>query len=439
MGLFSLFKKSTGQPKRDEPPARGPGDDAARLAANTEAQVRQREIARATAMKIDAIEAAMVSDIFNTPEPSWNSGPRRAPRKPRQEPGAASPMLAQLEGQTTLLLGAEELPTVAAAAQTSPVVEETAMLYANNQIELAERMLVASLADAGNDRTVWWMLFDLYQVTARQEQFDDLSIDYASKFETSPPAWIDPPTHARDEPAYCGVMPTQAFSGMLDGAIEPALDRLQALAADSPVLRLEFNRVTGVEPAGCTLLLRCLQALQARHCELIVVAAAELAGQIRAILRVGRRDDTQASWLLLLELLQLLNREKEFEETSMDYCVTFEESPPSFTTPKKVATAARQYASASSDRFMLPAIVDGDSGALLSAIKAYAAQCDAIVFDCSRLTRIDCNTAAGLLAFLKELAFDGKKIEFRDLNHLVAALLRLLDFSGMVRIFPRRY
>ena len=66
MGLFSIFKKG----KVEESIVETDDADAARLAANSELERQraqqsdlQREIARATAMKIDAIEAAMAADI----------------------------------------------------------------------------------------------------------------------------------------------------------------------------------------------------------------------------------------------------------------------------------------------------------------------------------------------------------------------------------------
>src|SRR5262249_17648414 len=152
--------------------------------------------------------------------------------------------------------------------------------------------------------------------------------------------------------------------------------------------------------------------------ELIVAAAPELSSQIRAILEVGRRDEGEAPWLLHLELLRLQNREKDFEEASMDYCVTFEVSPPPFVAPSNVPNATKQAAAASSDRFMLPQLIDGDLTALLAAISGYADQYPALVFDCSRLARIEFGTAGQLLARLKELAEDGRRIEFREVNHL---------------------
>ena len=404
MGLFSLFKRNT-------PTAPVPS----RLADDGEAQRRQRDIARATALKIDAIESDMSFDIFNTPEPAWRSAPAH---------------LGDTQPDDNDPFADEELPAL--APQTAPVVEEIAILFANQQTAVAQQMLLASLAD---ERTLWWMLFDLYQVTGQQEPFDDLSIDYASKFETSPPAWVAPAPPAAGA-AFAGIMPTLALVGILDAGIAPQLERWHLLAAAHPVLRVELGRITAVEPAGCALLLQSLKALQ-QQCELVVVAALDLATRIRAVIRVGRRDDTEAPWLLLLELLQLLKREKEFEETSMDYCVTFEVSPPAFIAPGKVAIAAPQPASAAPDRFMLPLVIEGNTDALLAAVNAYPPP--TIVFDCSRLVRIDFGAAGRLLSCLQALARQGRKIEFRDVNHLVAALLRLLAFSDIASIYPHKY
>ncbi|HEX7988209.1 MAG TPA: hypothetical protein VF616_32180, partial [Duganella sp.] len=253
MGLFSLFKK-TDQPRPDEAPDPLSDDAAARLAANSETarqhqQARQREIARATAMKIDAIESAMAFDIFNQPEPAWGSQRQRPPRHD-DDGGPDTEALAGLP--TTVLLGDDELPQAAVAAQTAPAVEEIAILYANGQDAAAEQLLTDSIAaGADQDRTVWWMLFDLYQIGGQRERFDNLSIDYVSTFETSPPAGNAP---AADAPGWAGVAPSTTFSGVLDAGIGDRLEHLLRLADAHPVLRLEFHRVTELEAPACWLL-----------------------------------------------------------------------------------------------------------------------------------------------------------------------------------------
>ena len=76
--------------------------------------------------------------------------------------------------------------------------------------------------------------------------------------------------------------------------------------------------------------------------DLVMVAAQNLTAQIQSILEVGRRDETEAPWLLLMEILQLLQMKEAFEETSIDYCVTFEVSPPAYEAPaNKIHNSSR--------------------------------------------------------------------------------------------------
>jgi anti-anti-sigma regulatory factor len=442
VGIFSIFKKKpeadeSGLPDFGESTRMRLGEPSRML--TDEERARQREIARATAAKIDEIELAMTNDIFNTPEPAWGDGPRR-PRTNAQllESGDAG-TLPMLELDTTELLADDELPDAPAAPQTPPVIEEIAILYAGAQLEVAEHMLKDSLPEIGAvERTVWWMLFDLYQASGRQDDFDSIAIDYASHFETSPPTWAPPPLPAEPARAYAGVTPTESLSGRLDAGCADQVERLLGLAASHPVLRLELGRVADVTPDGCAVLVDALGRLRAAGVELIVAGAAELAELLRGGIEIGRRTAPQTPWLLLLELLQLLNREKDFEETAMDYCITYEVSPPSFVAPSKVATAANAHAPAATDRFMLPQLVTGDSGPLLAAIQAYAEGVDVVLLDCSRLVRIDYAAATALLARLRPLA-EHARIELRDLNHLVAALLKLLGYTEVARLFPHKY
>ncbi|MGS0757938.1 hypothetical protein ACVBEH_26640, partial [Roseateles sp. GG27B] len=45
---------------------------------------------------------------------------------------------------------------------------------------------------------------------------------------------------------------------------------------------------------------------------------------------VGMRDVNPALWMLRLEALRLVNRPDQFDEAAIDYCVTYEISPPSW-------------------------------------------------------------------------------------------------------------
>jgi ABC-type transporter Mla MlaB component len=452
VGLFSFLKKKDEAPEaragaRPRPAAAraampDPGSAFApttRMPLDTEAErERQREIARATAAKIDEIELQMTSDIFD--DHGW-AGNRRAPAVAA---GSASAPLLDLD--TADLLVEEGMPDAAVAPSSAPAIEEAAILYANGQLDAAEAALRACLdGDCRSERQPWWMLFDLYQASGREPAFESIAIDYASHFETSPPAYSPPAARSAVQP-FSGVTPTATLSGELGADASAQLARV--LAADWPVVRLEFSTIASATPEGCAALLAALQTLRRAGRELVLAGADHLLAVLRPMLAIGERGTGEAPWLLLLELLLLTNREKDFEETAMDYCVTFEVSPPSFEAPARAAVRVGATAGvdvAAGDRFLLPVAVEGDSTALLDAIAAYAAQHGALVLDCSRLARIDYPAAMALGARLRQLAgagdgdADKRSIELRDLNHLVAALLRLLGVGEHARLYAHKY
>jgi anti-anti-sigma regulatory factor len=290
---------------------------------------------------------------------------------------------------------------------------------------------------------VWLMLFDLYQISGNRAQFDHISLEYAGKFETSPPSWIEPARAeaASDGAVATGIAPSVVFSGALDAGIIKQLEKAQNLAERSRVLRLEFVRVTDVNPIGCGLLLNVLKKLHKSGHDLVLVGALELTGKIRAILEVGRRDETEAPWLLLLEILRLLNLETEFEEASIDYCVTFEVSPPAFVAPKnKVTTAADEtpVPVAPASDFSMPTVVSDGTNKLIARIAAYAQGHHPAVIDCAQLQRVNFAAAGQLLTGLGPLAAQGANIEFHNVNHLVAALFTVMGLKDIVRIVLRK-
>jgi hypothetical protein len=204
MGLFSLFKKAEALPPLTD-------DEQARLAANSEAERKPgRAPARDRPRHRHEDRRHRVGDGRRHFQPAGTGlGSQRPPRPPRD---SGDDELGDIP--TTLLLADDALP-LAAADDSAPAVEEIAILYANGQSAVAQQMLTAAVADTAgqnSDRTAWWMLFDLYQASGQQDAFDNLSIDYASTFETSPPSWQAPLAAA---PGWAGLTPTESFSGVL--------------------------------------------------------------------------------------------------------------------------------------------------------------------------------------------------------------------------------
>ncbi|OGB27679.1 MAG: hypothetical protein A3I66_07395 [Burkholderiales bacterium RIFCSPLOWO2_02_FULL_57_36] len=471
MAIFGLFGKKDNQSatSADKNSARPKRDDGSSRTNSTNdlnerTKQAQRNVARATATakKIDAIESEMSSEFIPTHAAnSTLAGPSTIPQPVSQsdktKPGKGQQQLQKsfeatlpVMGMTTEFLLGEEGKSVAVEATGSEdgqIVEEAAILFANEQNEVVEQMLQGAIHEPGSNnvsKTAWLMLFDLYQITGKHKQFESLSIEYANKFETSPPAWVENVNNDQLQTAAApkGTTPTVPFSGKLDGNIVKLLERAQKLGETTKDLRLEFTRVTEVNPIGCGLLLRILHKLQNSAHDLILVGAPELADKIRAILQVGRRDETEAPWLLLLEILRLLNREKDFEEASIDYCITFEVSPPAFVAPKNKVTTATAEDSGSintvSDCFVMPTVIEGKIEPLVSAISTFSVGHNPVVLDCSRLKRVDFTAAGELTSSLAPLCAQGRTIELHNVNHLVIALFNVMGLKEFVRIQPRK-
>jgi ABC-type transporter Mla MlaB component len=306
-----------------------------------------------------------------------------------------------------------------------------------------------------NDRTpdTWLMLLELYQSLGKRTEFENLAIDFAVRFETSAPAWSDAQTR---KPAARVAPPMSraaiVFKGALDVRIVPQLEQLKKLAQRSAVLHLEFDQVTSVDVQGADLILRVFAAFQKSNHEVQISGANQLAERLRDAIEVGRRDASNAVWMLLLEVYRILNRQAAFEETSIDYCVTFEVSPPSWeppspkyvvedkgakTTPPEVAaTAAEETLGA--DHIALSGDLVGKSEGELTRLTQFANDHQHIVVDCAKLARVDFTAAGLLLNRAVGMRGQRKDISFVKVGHLVAALFVVMGLHEVVPIERRK-
>jgi ABC-type transporter Mla MlaB component len=468
VGIFSLFGKKNDTLRKsssDKTTAKKIKSKSVKAVTSTtqddeqvlsQSALAQRHIARATERKIDAIEFEMSRDMSRS---------RSLPRQP-ELPAATSHVtetsrFEEFISESSFADFPSTLPVpdylfsestdIAEPSLTQsesvPLLEEAAILFASGQKNAAEQMLLTTIVqdELGTAlQSAWYMLFDIYQIDHNQDAFDQLSIEYANKFETSPPTWDSAAVHARvlADTAHDDSTPSLIFPSFLDGNIIKILEKLQQLSKQTQSLRLDFARVKKVDPVGCGLLLRILKNLKKSKHELILVGAQNLTEKIHLILEVGRRDETEAPWLLLLELLQFLHFEKLFEEVSIDYCVTFEVSPPSFEIPQNQVGAtwpAFTLEEEPSNRFMMPVVIEGRTDGLINQIAEYAKLHRIVLLDCSHLERVEFGASAQLLSGLVPLA--GKKdttIEFHEVNYLVLSLFNAMGLKNVAAIFPRK-
>lgn len=430
MKIFSFFGKKPRTQDNSQPETVRASNQTER-SDNSSARSNQRNIARATELKIDAIELAMSLHLDRD-----HCG--------KDQPDRAFQNTVPLTEVPTEILfdDAPHGSGMLTATLPTPVIEEAAILFANNQQALAEQLLqnaILEAAPAPHAEHAYLLLFDLYHISCQRQAFDKLATDYINRFETSPPTWRDAvPQTAPIAPA--AAHPGVAFPAALDGNCTTQVERAQQLSAASQVLRLDFSRIHTIDATGCALLLQLLLSLHKSSHDLILPGAPALIGHLKSILRTEPPAASAAPWLLLLELLRLLNREQEFEESSIEYCIAFEISPPAFEAPKvQVALTGVQNSPASpNDRFMMPTNVAGDMLQLIESIAEFAAGRDTVVIDCSLLNRIEFSASGQLLTGLVPLAGNGKAIEFHEVNYLVAALLNVMGLKEIARIIPHK-
>jgi ABC-type transporter Mla MlaB component len=418
----------------------------------------QRDAARKTALKIDAIENEMSYEL--TRPPGTTSGAHSVPNrqspgrtenppidvKPLPQKAASDVFLDTLPGlamSTDYMLGGDmglrkvELPF----SETAPVIEEAAILFANDQNEIVESMLIDAIEDdqAGDaSRTVWAMLFDLYQITGRRAAFEKIAADFAKKFERSPPTWVEPiPSESNSFAASQPASVPLALSGNLDTSIQTQLGRIRKQAVGNAQITLDFTRLAAITSDGCQLLLETLKQLQQADCVVVLIRASEFSDRIHARCETGRRGDNEADWLLLLELLQLQNRQQDFEETSIDYCITFEVSPPAFIPPSVAPSVATQHGLTPDNVFLMPILVDGKSD-LITEITLFAAKHNPAIIDCKHLARVDFGAAGQLLSGMAPLVANDRVIELHNVNQLVTALFNVMGLREIARITPRK-
>jgi ABC-type transporter Mla MlaB component len=177
-------------------------------------------------------------------------------------------------------------------------------------------------------------------------------------------------------------------------------------------------------------------------------------------------------WKLRMEVLRVMHRPDEFELVALDYCVTYEVSPPSWDSARceyKAMQADGSYATRNTivgDAFrdsvvsslmtygdsQLPGMssqlssvatvelsgqILGDGKEALELLDAKLADADIMIISCARLMRIDFTAAGTLLNWVTAREAEGRQVQFSDVHRLVASFFNVIGISEHARITIR--
>lgn len=440
-------------------------------------------MARRTAEKIDQIESEMIDAPASQPatrpmqRPAQGSvaipgmaptsaptpAPTPAPAAARADRGLEPPRpsapLPPLEFGTSMVLGDEHgYGGIQVSGSSLPAeLEEAAILFANGQSEAAASTLRSAIArgtpEAGG-RQAWAMLFDVLQACGSKADFEAAAIDYAARFEKSPPAWVE----GEKVPAESkrGPSPTLiAFPARLDASAARQVEMVHKAGAARRPASVDFRPVTEIDNEGAALVVELLRSVEKSGRELRVFGARELLEAARARIEPGRRDEVDICWQAALLALRLLGEKEAFDDLAIDFCVTYEVSPPSWETlppsirPAAGPEAAPPAAEEAESRAPASCALEGGTLALrgdiagrmpeaLAMLHRYAVDRRDIVIDCRALRRLDFLAAGELLNEVVVLVSGGKTVLFVEPSAMVDALMTVMGIHELADIRRRK-
>lgn len=355
-----------------------------------------------------------------------------------------------------------------------PDLEEAAIRYANGDNEGAESGLLEVLQQHRNDNPdqqldLWMTLFDLYRATGQHDRFESLAIDFAAQYSRSAPLWFSLPEQlglAAAAPALQADAPGRRdFSWNAPQRL--AVSSVAALQASversaSP-WTLSWSRISGVDDAAVPLLADLFTRWADKQGQFVFSGVDKFNTLMEVMTQSGDRASGPEWWRLRMSALRLMGRPDEFELVALDYCVTYEVSPPSWVFPKcgysDDDTQTSSEPSPANERDMLasdfgdlslPApletgpvatlsgIIDGDATPLLEPLESMLRPGVPLSIACDKLLRIDFAAAGSVLNWAADQQAKGHVVHFQNLHRLIAVFFNVIGVSEHAWVIPRK-
>ena len=354
-----------------------------------------------------------------------------------------------------------------------PDLEEAAIRYANGDHEGAESGLLQVLEqhrqdDPEQQLELWMTLFDLYRATGQQDRFESLAIDFAAQYSRSAPLWFSLPDQL-------GVQVSSSDeAGDAPGRREFSWNAPQRLAVSSVAAlqasveraaspwTLAWSRIAGIDDAAVPLLADLFTRWADKQGQFVFSGVDRLETLLEIMTQSGDRTSGTEWWRLRMSALRLMGRPDEFELVALDYCVTFEVSPPSWVAPKCGYSGDNASANAqpqANERDMLasdfgeltlpppidngPAallsgVIEGDAVPLLQPLQELVKPGVPLVIACDKLMRIDFAAAGSVLNWAADLQSQGHVVHFQNLHRLIAVFFNVIGINEHAWVIPRK-
>ena len=385
--------------------------------------------------------------------------------------GAPAPRSAP-NAQSTVDLGGGERVEVSEVVHDE-ALDEAVIAFAGGDFAGCEKALQALVGPRGERRDhdeTWLVLFDLYRAIGQQAKFETVTMEYVERFHRSAPQWFSLPkqlAQATKKPESGKTM-----SGGIGWVCPPNLDseavsRLDALSMQLPSpWVMDWTALVSVDVEGASRLQKLFVGWASQPLSMNWIAGDKLFSVLHEIAPTGVRDADPVYWMLRLEALRLAHRPDQFDEVAIDYCVTFEVSPPSWEnarckaqligTTQNTQTLSLSVVGEATTSFMDTSMINedesappaqvqitsvelagqlsGDLAELLGRLAVQVGDSRVIRISCALLMRVDFVAAGDLLNWVAQRHNEGREIVFHETHRLVALMFGAMGINETARV-----
>lgn len=358
-------------------------------------------------------------------------------------------------------------------------LEEASIRFANGDDAGAEAGLLEILGPFGSRAAhaeTWMVLFDLYRATGQQDKFENAAIQFVQRFDRSAPQWFSMPDTARQLTSPVGGS-AKGSSQAVDW-ICPSVVGIQTVAALKAALakapmpwRLDWSNLKSIEIAGVEPLCNVFNSWSDQPGQLQFIGDVQLQQVLHRATPSNERDTPAVWWQLRMAALRVTHRPDEFELAALDFCVTYEVSPPAWEGARcdyksldPDGGAAHTYigdvyrdsshsglSGMDGDTQMdgmssqmgslfsveLAGQIQGDAVAVLEQLEAKLMGADIMVISCANLIRVDFSAAGTLLNWVSARQAESRAVQFSEVNRLVAAFFNVIGITEHAQISTR--
>ena len=360
-------------------------------------------------------------------------------------------------------------------------LEEAAIRFANGDDEGAEAGLLDILGPGGSRQDhpeSWLTLFDLYRASEQQDKFELAALQFVERFNRSAPQWFSMPAMVKmlnPQRAKTGNSPASDWNCPSTVGIQTVAALKAALAKAAMPWCLDWTNLKVIDALAVEPLYQVFSAWATQAVQLRFIGDVQLQKVLQSATPSNDRSTAQDCWQLRMQALRVTHRPDDFELAALDFCVTYEVSPPAWESARcqykpvdstgdtlgsetiigdvsRDSVSARMVLAGGDSQLdsqvsAMPAsnvlsvelsgTIQGDAIAVLDKLGHKLHGADIMLISCTQLIRVDFSAAGTLLNWVSARQAENRTVQFSDVNRLIAAFFNVIGITENATVVVR--